>query len=209
MAKGMTKRQQAILQFVMDYVQREGYPPSIREIGSHFTIGSLRGVTVHLDALEKKGYIERSNTPRSIKVTHPNFQSNSKAALVPLVGSIAAGQPILAQESVEDLIPVPSEMVRNIEGAFLLRVKGDSMTGEGIMPRDLVLVKPQPNASHGDLVAIMVGEEATVKRIHFDRDAIRLMPANNAYDPIVVDPDDARVLGRIVGLIRDYAGMAF
>lgn len=209
MAKGMTKRQQAILQFVMDYVQREGYPPSIREIGSHFTIGSLRGVTVHLDALEKKGYIERSNTPRSIKVTHPNFQSNSKAALVPLVGSIAAGQPILAQESVEDLIPVPSEMVRNIEGAFLLRVKGDSMTGEGIMPRDLVLVKPQPNATHGDLVAIMVGEEATVKRIHFDRDAIRLMPANNAYDPIVVNPEDARVLGRIVGLIRDYAGMAF
>ncbi len=209
MAKGMTKRQQAILQFVMDYVQREGYPPSIREIGSHFTIGSLRGVTVHLDALEKKGYIERSNTPRSIKVTHPNFQSNSKATLVPLVGSIAAGQPILAQESVEDLIPVPSEMVRNIEGAFLLRVKGDSMTGEGIMPRDLVLVKPQPNATHGDLVAIMVGEEATVKRIHFDRDAIRLMPANNAYDPIVVNPEDARVLGRIVGLIRDYAGMAF
>lgn len=209
MAKGMTKRQQAILQFVMDYVQREGYPPSIREIGSHFAIGSLRGVTVHLDALEKKGYIERSNTPRSIKVTHPSFQSNAKAALVPLVGSIAAGQPILAQESVEDLIPVPSEMVRNIEGAFLLRVKGDSMTGEGIMPRDLVLVKPQPNAAHGDLVAIMVGDEATVKRIHFDRDAIRLMPANNAYDPIVVDPEEARVLGRIVGLIRDYAGMAF
>ena len=83
------------------------------------------------------------------------------------------------------------------------------MTGEGIMPRDLVLVKPQPNATHGDLVAIMVGEEATVKRIHFDRDAIRLMPANNAYDPIVVNPEDARVLGRIVGLIRDYAGMAF
>lgn len=209
MAKGMTKRQQAILQFVMDYVQKEGYPPSIREIGSHFDIGSLRGVTVHLDALEKKGYIERSNTPRSIKVTHPHFQSNAKAALVPLVGTIAAGQPIHAQESVEDLIPVPSEMVRNIEGAFLLRVKGDSMTGEGIMPRDLVLVKPQPNATHGDLVAIMVGDEATVKRIHFDRDAIRLMPANNAYDPIVVNPDDARVLGRIVGLIRDYAGMAF
>lgn len=209
MAKGMTKRQQAILQFVMDYVQREGYPPSIREIGSHFTIGSLRGVTVHLDALEKKGFIERSNTPRSIKVTHPSFQSNAKATLVPLVGTIAAGQPIMAQESVEDLIPVPSEMVRNIEGAFLLRIKGDSMTGEGIMPRDLVLVKPQPNAAHGDLVAIMVGDEATVKRIHFDRDAIRLMPANNAYDPIVVDPEDARVLGRIVGLIRDYAGMAF
>jgi repressor LexA len=209
MAKGMTKRQQAILQFVMDYVQREGYPPSIREIGSHFAIGSLRGVTVHLDALERKGFIERSNTPRSIKVTHPSFQSSSKATLIPLLGSIAAGQPILAQESVEDLIPVPSEMVRNIEGAFLLRVKGDSMTGEGIMPRDLVLVKPQPNASHGDLVAILVGEEATVKRIHFDRDAIRLMPANAAYDPIIVDPEEARVLGRIVGLIRDYAGMAF
>ncbi|MCW5941625.1 MAG: transcriptional repressor LexA [Fimbriimonadaceae bacterium] len=211
MAKGLTKRQQMILQYVLDYIQREGYPPSIREIGKEFEIGSLRGVTVHLDALERKGYISRSNMPRSIKVVHPAYQTSRRVIMLPLLGSIAAGAPITAQENVEDLIPVPSEMVRSIEHAFLLRVKGDSMAGEGILPRDLVVVRPQPTANHGDLVAFLVGEEATVKRIHFDAKSIRLVPSNPAYDPIVVDRsrDDARVIGRIVGLIRDYEGMAF
>lgn len=209
MAKGLTKRQQMILQFIMDYVQREGYPPSIREIGKEFSIGSLRGVTVHLDALARKGFISRSNTPRSIKVTHPSFQANNRVVMLPLVGTIAAGIPIQAQEHVEDLIPVPSEMVRNIEHAFLLRVRGDSMSGEGIMPRDLVVVKPQQTASHGDLVAVLLGDEATVKRLHLDPKGAKLMPSNPAYDPIEIDTEDARVIGRIVGLIRDYEGMAF
>jgi repressor LexA len=209
MAKGLTKRQEMILQFILDYVQKEGYPPSIREIGKEFKIGSLRGVTVHLDALERKNYISRSNTPRSIKVVHPAFQSNSKVVMLPLLGSIAAGPPIHAEEHVEDLIPVPAEMVRNIEHAFLLRIKGDSMSGEGIMPRDLVLVKPQQTAQHGDLVAVLLGEEATVKRINYDRDSIKLMPSNPAYMPIEVRQEDATVIGKIVGLIRDYEGMAF
>lgn len=193
----------------MDYVQREGYPPSIREIGKQFEIGSLRGVTVHLDALERKGYIARSNTPRSIRITHESYQPSKRVTMLPLLGQIAAGSPILAQEHVEDLIPVPSEMVRNIEGAFLLRVRGDSMSGEGIMPRDLVIVRPQQSASHGDLVAVLLGDDATVKRIHFADSQVRLMPSNPAYDPIVVDREDARVIGRIVGLLRDYEGMAF
>lgn len=209
MAKGLTKRQQLILQFVLDYIQREGYPPSIREIGSHFKIGSLRGVTVHLDALARKGYITRANTPRSIKVVHPQFQSAGRTAMLPLLGSIAAGAPIEAQEHVEDLIPVPSEMVRNIEHGFLLRVRGDSMSGEGIMPRDLVVVKPQQTANHGDLVAVLLGDEATVKRINFDKSGVRLMPSNPAYEPINVAQEDAKIIGRIVGLIRDYEGMAF
>ncbi|HVL38557.1 MAG TPA: transcriptional repressor LexA [Fimbriimonadaceae bacterium] len=209
MAKGLTKRQQYILQYVMDYIQREGYPPSIREIGSHFEIGSLRGVTVHLDALERKGYIARANTPRSIRVVHPDFQPGDRVKMLPLVGSIAAGVPITAQEQVEDLIPVPFEMVRNIENAFLLRVKGDSMSGEGIMPRDLVVVKPQQSANHGDLVAVLIGDDATVKRINFDKKGVKLMPSNPAYDPIEINTEDARVIGRIVGLIRDYEGMAF
>lgn len=209
MAKGLTKRQQMILQYVMDYVQREGYPPSIREIGREFNIGSLRGVTVHLDALERKGYISRSNMPRSIKVVHPNYQTHNRVAMLPLLGSIAAGTPIQAQENVEDLIPVPYEMVRNIEHAFLLRVKGDSMSGEGIMPRDLVVVRPQQTANHGDLVAVLLGDEATVKRIHFDPKGVRLMPSNPAYEPIEIKREDARIIGRIVGLIRDYEGMAF
>ncbi|HRJ26120.1 MAG TPA: transcriptional repressor LexA [Fimbriimonadaceae bacterium] len=209
MARGLTQRQEAILQFVMDYTQKEGYPPSIREIGKHFKIGSLRGVTVHLDALARKGYIERANTPRSIKITHPSFQSSNRVTLLPLLGSIAAGIPITAQEQVEDMIPVPTEMVHNIEGAFLLRVRGDSMSGEGIMPRDLVLVKPQLTANHGDIVAVLLGDEATVKRIHFGEQSVRLMPSNPAYEPIVIDREDARIIGRIIGLFRDYEGMAF
>ncbi len=209
MAKGLTKRQEKILQYILDYVQREGYPPSIREIGTQFGIGSLRGVTVHLDALERKEFISRSNTPRSIKVIHPTYQSSNRVTMLPLLGSIAAGTPIFAQEHVEDLIAVPSEMVRNIESAFLLRVKGDSMSGEGIMPRDLVVIKPQITANHGDLVAALLGDDATVKRLHRDSKGVRLMPSNPAYDPIEVQQEDARIIGKVVGLIRDYEGMAF
>lgn len=198
-----------ILQFILDYVQTQGYPPSIREIGKQFEIGSLRGVTVHLDALVRKGYITRLNTPRSIKVIHPQYQSAGRVSMLPLLGSIAAGAPIQAQEHIEDLIPVPSEMVRNIEHAFLLRIRGDSMSGEGIMPRDLVVVRPQPTANHGDLVAVLLGDEATVKRLNLDPKGVKLMPSNPAYEPIEVLQDDARIIGRIVGLIRDYEGMAF
>jgi repressor LexA len=209
MAKGLTKRQQLILQYILDYVQKEGYPPSIREIGAQFNIGSLRGVTVHLDALERKEFISRSNTPRSIKVIHPAYQSSNRVVMLPLLGSIAAGIPIHAQEHVEDLIAVPSEMVRNIESAFLLRVKGDSMSGEGIMPRDLVVVKPQITANHGDLVAALLGDDATVKRLHRDSKGYKLMPSNPAYDPIEIKQEDARIIGKVIGLIRDYEGMAF
>jgi repressor LexA len=209
MAKGLTSRQQSILQYVLDYVDQHGFPPSIREIGRDFQIGSLRGVTVHLEALEKKGYISRSNLPRSIRVVHPDYATAQRVSMLPLIGTIAAGVPIQAQEHVEDLIPVPSEMVRNIQHAFLLRVKGDSMSGEGIMPRDLVVIKPQQTANHGDLVAALLGDEATVKRIHYSKDGVRLMPANPAYNPIEVQQEDARIIGKVVGLIRDYEGMAF
>lgn len=210
MAKGLTKRQENILQYILDYIQKEGFPPSIREIGRDFQIGSLRGVTVHLDALERKNYITRANTPRSIRVIHPSYQASNKVIMLPLVGSIAAGVPIEAQEHVEDMIPVPYEMVRNVDKAFLLRVRGDSMIGDGIMPRDLVVIKPQKTANHGDLVAAMLGDEATVKRIHFDsKKNVKLMPSNPAYQPIEIDREDATVIGKVVGLIRDYEGMAF
>lgn len=209
MAKGLTKRQELILQYILDYVENEGYPPSIREIGRDFGIGSLRGVTVHLDALERKGYISRSNTPRSIKVVHPSFQPTNRVAMLPLLGSIAAGAPIQAQEHVEDMIPVPSEMVRSVEGAFLLRIRGDSMIGDGIMPRDLVIIKPQITASNGDLVAALLGDEATVKRISYSPSGVRLLPSNPAYDPIPVNREDSRIIGKVIGLIRDYEGMAF
>lgn len=208
-AKSLTKKQEDILNYLVDYVEDKGYPPSIREIGTQFNISSLRGVTVHLDALQRKGYIVRSNTPRSIRVVHPSFQRSGRAVLLPLIGTIAAGVPILAEENTEDLVPVPIEMVKRIKDAFLLRVRGDSMTGEGIMPRDLVVIKPQPEANHGDLVAFMIDGEATVKRLHRGPSGVRLIAANPAYSPIEVLSDNAYVIGKVVGLIRDYEGLAF
>lgn len=210
MARGLTQRQQDVLEFISEYIMTEGYPPSIREIGDAFKIGSLRGVTVHLDALQKKGYITRSKLPRSIKVIHPAFQPSENVLLLPLLGDIAAGAPIHAQEDIQDMIPIPQQMVRNIENAFILRVKGDSMTGEGILPRDLVVVRPQEHANHGELVAVLVEDEATVKRIHFEQDRVRLMPSNPSYEPIELhESDQPRILGRIIGVLRDYEGMAF
>ena len=209
MAKGLTKRQQTILQYILDYVQKEGYPPSIREIGRDFDIGSLRGVTVHLDALEKKGFISRSNTPRSIKVIHPSYQSSSRVTMLPLIGTIGAGGGTPAQEDYEDMIPVPSEMVRNTTGAFLLRVRGESMLGDGILPRDLVVIKPQVTANQGEIVAALVGDEATVKRINFAKEGILLMPSNPSYEPIPFGEEGSAIIGKVIGLIRDYQGMAF
>jgi repressor LexA len=209
MAKGLTKRQQLILEYIMDYVRKEGYPPSIREIGRDFKIGSLRGVTVHLDALERKGYIARSNTPRSIKIIHPSFQQSNEVVMLPLVGSIAAGEPILADGHIEFELPVPAQMVRNIQGAFLLRISGDSMIGDGILDHDVVVVKPQITANHGDLVAVLLGDSATVKRLNNDPRGVKLMPSNPAYQPIDVLQEDASVIGKIIGLIRDYEGSSF
>lgn len=209
MAKLLTKRQEMILQYILDYVQREGYPPSIREIGKDFEIGSLRGVTVHLDALTRKGYISRSNTPRSIKVVHEKYQPSNQFTMLPLLGSIAAGTPIQAQESIEDHLPVPLQMVRNIPDAFLLRIKGDSMVGDGILPRDLVVIKPQKTANQGDLVAFQIDDEATVKRISYEAKGIKLLSSNPAYAPIEVVGDEYWVIGKVIGLIRDYEGRAF
>jgi len=207
--RGLTSKQESILQWLVDYQQKNGYPPSIREIGKASNIGSLRGVTVHLDALQRKGYIERGNTPRSIRIVHPEYQPEQQVVLLPLVGTIAAGSPIYASENVEDRIPVPSQMVRNVRDAFLLRVKGDSMIGAGILPRDLVVIKPQQSANNGDLVAVLLGDEATVKRLHFDRNSVWLEPANPAYERIPIQQEDARVIGKVIGLLRDYEGMAF
>ncbi len=209
MARGLTDKQKRILQFVFEYVQDNGYPPSIREIGTAFSIGSLRGVTVHLDALERKGYIERSNTPRSIRIVHPSYQVSNNAVMLPLRGQVAAGEPIYAEDDIVDRIPVPSSIVRNIDGAFLLRVRGVSMSGDGILPRDLVIIKPQPTANHGELVAVLLGDEATVKRIHFESGQVKLVPSNPDYQPIIVEREDARIIGKVVGLLRDYEGMAF
>ncbi|MCC6729679.1 MAG: transcriptional repressor LexA [Chthonomonadales bacterium] len=206
MTRGLTDKQDRILTFIVDYVADQGYPPSIREIGNAFGISSLRGVTVHLDALERKGYIKRASTSRSIAVIGKTGATSlsKNAAFLPVVGTIAAGTPITASENVECLVPVSHDLVRNVEGAFVLRVRGDSMIGEHIVPRDLVVIKPQASAENGDLVAVLLGDEATVKRIQFSDGRVRLMPANPAYEPIEVNREDSRVIGKVIGLLRNY-----
>ena len=163
MAKGLTTRQEAILRYIGEYLEDNGFPPSIREIGSEFGIGSLRGVTVHLDALEKKGYIERANTPRSIKIIHPAFQSQSKVRMLPLLGSIAAGVPILAQEHVDQTYYVENTLFQR-KPDYLLKVRGMSMRDAGIMDGDLLAVQKAREAKNGQIVVARLGDEVTVKR---------------------------------------------
>ncbi len=211
MTRGLTDKQERILNFIVEYVGEKGYPPSIREIGNAFEISSLRGVTVHLDALERKGFIKRASTSRSITVIGKTGSTSPSrnVTFLPIVGTIAAGTPITATENVDGLVPVPQELVHNIQGAFVLRVRGDSMIDEHIMPRDLVVIKPQATAENGDLVAVLLGDEATVKRIHYQDGRVRLLPANNAYEPIEIDREDSRVIGKVIGLMRNYHSMAF
>ncbi len=212
MAKGLTEKQQQILDYIQRYVRTEGFPPSIREIGKDFNIGSLRGVTVHLDALSRKGYISRSNTPRSIKVVHPDVKARTDmhVAMLKLLGSIAAGVPLAAQQHVEDVIPVPIGMIRGAADAYLLRVNGESMIDAGILDRDLVIIKPQQSAIQNDIVAAMIDGETTVKVLDFSlADCPRLLPRNSSFAPILLPPDVPVILGKVIGLLRDYDRRAF
>jgi repressor LexA len=206
MTRGLTEKQERILSFIVDYVSEKGYPPSIREIGNQFNISSLRGVTVHLDALERKGMIKRLSTSRSITVIGKTGSTapSRNVSFVPLVGTIAAGVPITATQNIEMQVPVPQDMVHHVKNAFALRVKGDSMINAHIMEGDFVVVKEQNTAENGDLVAVLLGDEATVKHIQFTHEGARLIPANPNYEPIEVKREDSKIMGKVIGLIRNY-----
>ena len=203
MARQLTGRQEAILAFITRYVEQHGYPPAIREIGPAFGIKSLRGVTIHLDALERKGYIRRESTSRSIQVLMPDESRDSYVRL-PILGAIAAGLPLLAQENIEGEMAVPRRMIGGAEGAFLLRVKGDSMVDAHILDRDVVVIRPQQTAENGEVVAALLGDEATVKRFRIEGDESSLFPANRAYQPIPLRGRDVRLIGKVIGLLRTY-----
>jgi repressor LexA len=206
MTRGLTDKQEKILTFIVEYVGDKGYPPSIREIGNQFGISSLRGVTVHLDALERKGMIKRLSTSRSITVIGKTGSTAPahNVSFVPLIGTIAAGVPITANENIEAQIPVPQEMIHNVKKPFALRVKGDSMINAHIMDGDYVVIKEQNTAENGDLVAVLLGDEATVKHIQFTHDGARLIAANPVYEPIEVKREDSKIMGKVIGLIRNY-----
>ncbi|MDI6828409.1 MAG: transcriptional repressor LexA [Armatimonadota bacterium] len=204
MAKRLTERQKLVLNFLAQYIRKHGYPPSIREIGAGVGIKSLRGVTIHLDALEKKGYIRRERTSRSIMILRQADEKEEAYTKLPLLGAIAAGEPLLAVENIEGELPIPQAMLRNNEKAFLLRVKGDSMIEEHILPGDLVVIRPQQTAENGDLVAVLIGEEATVKRLRSENGEVVLLPANPAYEPITLRGKDYRIIGKAIALLRNF-----
>lgn len=201
MGAGLSDRQREILRYIAAEVRRRGYPPSVREIGQAVGLTSTSTVHGHLERLEDKGFIRRAPAkPRAIEVLSPE-EAGSRTVDVPLVGRIAAGVPITAIENVEDTMLLPWDMVRG-NNAFLLEVHGDSMVDAGILDSDLVLVRQQQAADDGDIVVALLGDDATVKYFHRERDRVRLQPANRAYEPIYVR--DVRILGKVIGLIRRF-----
>ena len=216
MAKGLTDRQQEVFNFIVGYIEEKGYPPTIREMQEGIGVGSLRGVTIHLDALHKKGFIERfsgKNGPprqaRGIRILArltPRAGDEDNGVLrLPLLGTIAAGLPLLATQNIEDFIPVPLPILRGARDGFLLRVQGESMTGAHILPGDLVIIQPQETAENGDIVAARIGEEATVKRFWRHGNRIELQAQNPNYAPIPLrKSDNAALIGKVIGLLRGY-----
>jgi len=212
----LTKRQQEIFDFIKRYSAKYGYPPTVRDIGKAVGLASSSTVHAHLANLERLGMLRRDPTkPRAIELLDrvrgdvggametvaENVRSLVRPGL-PLVGQVAAGQPILAEENIEDYVPVPG-LAGGEEGEYVLRVRGESMKDIGILEGDYVVVRPQETAGDGDIVVALVGEEATVKRFFREADHVRLQPENAAMEPI--RSKDVRVLGRVVGLFRSVS----
>jgi repressor LexA len=203
----LTGRQQEIWNFLVDYVGRHGYPPTVREIGESVGLASPSTVHAHLANLERAGYLRRDPTkPRALELLRDRPADTAPVTEVqrlPLVGHIAAGGPILAEENIEDELGVPEPLGKNAD--FLLRVRGDSMINAGILDGDIVVVRRQEEARNGEIVAALVGDdesanEATVKRFFRDGGRVRLQPENDALDPIF--PQYAQILGKVVGVFR-------
>lgn len=202
MAKGLTKRQAAILSYIVSAFRERRMAPTVMEIGSHFGFRSTNAVFQHLSALRKKGYIDRSSKARSIRLTDQaavRFYQDDVGTL-PLVGRIAAGQPILAEENIEGRVAVSAAWAK--PGAFCLRVQGDSMIGDGILDGDIIIVDPGAIPSPGDIVVALVNDEATVKRYYLHGDMVELRPANAAMTPLVVPAAYVQVQGVVVALQR-------
>ena len=196
----LTPRQENIFGFIKDEVRSKGYPPSVREIGEAVGLRSSSTVHAHLEKLEKKGYIRRDPTkPRAIEVLENSVQDAYMVSL-PVLGRVTAGQPILAQQNIEDFIDVPAQFVKPGASQFILRVKGDSMVNAGILDGDLVLVRQQNQAENGEIVVALLEDEATVKKFFREDDTIRLQPENPAYAPI--ESPDVVVLGKVMAVFR-------
>ncbi|MDJ0762375.1 MAG: transcriptional repressor LexA [Myxococcota bacterium] len=204
--QGLTRRQEMVLDFITRSISDRGYPPTLREIGTHMGIRSTNGVNDHLRALEKKGYLKREDMKsRALRPVALESSQESNTVEIPLVGRVAAGEPVLAEQNIEDMVAIDRHFIGSQPDVFALRVRGDSMIEAGIWEGDTIFVRKQLHADRNDVVVIMIGDEATVKYFQPERDFIRLQPANPAYAPIIVRKEDFRptqILGVVIGLYR-------
>ena len=200
----ITDKQREILEYIKNEILNRGFPPSVREICEAVELKSTSSVHAHLETLEKNGYIRRDPTkPRTIEILDDNFNLLRREMVnVPVVGTVTAGQPILAVENIESYFPVPAEFMPN-QQCFILNVQGESMVNAGILNGDQVLVQQQPDAQNGEIVVALLGEEATVKRFYKEKNCYRLQPENDAMEPIIVDSDqEFKILGKVFGVFR-------
>jgi repressor LexA len=196
----LTKRQREIFDFIKTYSAQHGYPPTVRDIGKAIGLTSSSTVHAHLSNLEKLGLLRRDPTkPRALELLGEAARKVVGPSGLPLVGRVAAGAPVLADENIEDYVPVP-DIAGGEQGEYVLRVWGDSMKNAGILDGDYVVVRPQNTASDGDIVVALVGEEATVKRFFKEKDHMRLQPENEDFEPI--RSRDAEIIGSVVGVCR-------
>ena len=204
MANGkISKKQLEILEYIKEQILEKGYPPAVREICEAVHLKSTSSVHAHLETLEKNGYIRRDPTkPRAIEICDDSFQLvRNEMTSIPIIGTVAAGQPILATENIEGYFPVPVDMVPNAE-TFILKVKGDSMINAGIFSGDQIFVERTNVARNGDMVVALVDDSATVKTFYKEQGHVRLQPENDTMDPIIVD--DCDILGKVFGVFRLY-----
>lgn len=200
--KRISKKQEEILEYIKSQILSRGFPPSVREICEAVHLKSTSSVHSHLEMLEKNGYIRRDPTkPRAIEILDDEFGLTRREMVnIPMIGTVAAGQPILAEENIEGYFPVPVEFVPNGQ-TFMLRVKGDSMINAGILSGDQVLVRQTDTAINGDIVVAMIDDGATVKTFYKEKDHIRLQPENDSMDPIIVG-NEVQILGKVFGVFR-------
>ncbi len=199
----ITAKQQEILEYIKNEILKKGYPPTVREICETVNLKSTSSVHSHLETLEKNGYIRRDPTkPRAIEICDDSFQMvRTEMVSLPVIGNVAAGQPILAEENIEEYFPVPADLVPRGE-SFILNVRGDSMINAGILNGDRVFVNQCSTANNGDIVVALIDDSATVKRYYREKDHIRLQPENDTMDPIIVP--NCEILGKVFGIYRIY-----
>lgn len=205
MATGkISTKQREILEYIKSEILSKGYPPAVREICEAVNLKSTSSVHSHLETLEKNGFIRRDPTkPRAIEICDENFQMvRTEMASLPVIGTVAAGTPILAEENIDSYFPVPADIVPSGEPSFVLKVKGDSMINAGIFNGDQIFVQQCCTARNGDTVVALIDDSATVKTFYKENDHIRLQPENDTMDPIIVD--DCQILGKVFGVFRYY-----